>query len=82
MSASRHKPIGDIARTAEIWQILVCHGAKSLAGALGVIPHPTNCIDPHELRPAEVAALLSDIGPAGIRLGQLLATRSDLFSEP
>ena len=32
------------------------------------------------LRPAAVVALLRDIGPVGIKLGQLLATRSDLFS--
>ncbi|WP_422062362.1 ABC1 kinase family protein [Sphingopyxis sp.] len=80
MPGFRDKPIGDIARAAEIGQILVRHGAKSLAGALGVIPHPAKSIDPGELRPAAVVALLRDIGPVGIKLGQLLATRSDLFS--
>src|SRR3546814_4763206 len=61
MPGFRDKPIGDIARTAEIGQILVRHGAKSLAGALGVIPHPAKSIDPGELRPAAVVALLRDI---------------------
>ena len=82
MSALPEKSIGNIARAAEIGQILVRHGAKNLAGALGIIPYPNGSIDPRELRPAAVVALLRDIGPVGIKLGQLLATRSDLFSEP
>src|SRR3546814_2916492 len=80
MPGFRDKPTGDIARAAEIGQILVRHGAKSLAGALGVIPHPANSIDPGELRLVAVVALLRDIGPIGIKLGQLLVTRSDLVS--
>ncbi|MGX7952930.1 ABC1 kinase family protein [Tsuneonella sp. HG249] len=73
--------MGNIARVAEIGQILVRHGAKNLAGALGVIPYPDGSIDRGEFRPAAVVAFLRDIGPVGIKLGQLLATRSDLFSE-
>ena len=81
MATLMEKPIGEIARAAEIAQILVRHGAKSLAGALGVSSHPKGSIDPGEFRPAAVVAFLRDIGPVGIKLGQLLATRSDLFSE-
>ncbi|MBC7285007.1 AarF/UbiB family protein [Hoeflea sp.] len=81
MAAPAEKPIGTIARAAEIGQILVRHGAKNLAGALGLGPYPDAAIDPRELRPAAAVALLRDIGPVGIKLGQLLATRGDLFSE-
>jgi ubiquinone biosynthesis protein len=81
MTASRVYPISNIARAAEIGQILVRHGAKNLAGALGVSPHPDGVIDPREFRPAAMVAFLRDIGPVGIKLGQLLATRSDLFTE-
>src|SRR3546814_1388481 len=80
MSGFRSKRIGAIAPVARIGQILGGHVAKSLAGALVVIPHPVMSIDPVELRSAAVVALLRDIGPVGIKLGQLLATRSDLFS--
>jgi ubiquinone biosynthesis protein len=81
MTASRDNPISNIARAAEIGQILARHGAKNLAGALGLVPHPEGLFDPREFRPASVVAFLRDIGPVGIKLGQLLATRSDLFGE-
>ena len=81
MASPPEKPIGSIARAAEIGQILMRHGAKNLAGALGFIPSSSNVIDPREFRPAAVVAFLRDIGPVGIKLGQLLATRSDLFTE-
>ncbi|MEP2723008.1 AarF/UbiB family protein [Roseibium sp.] len=81
MSSFSEKPISSIARAAEIGQILVRHGAKNLAGAFGFIPSTSPVIDTREFRPAAVVAFLRDIGPVGIKLGQLLATRSDLFAE-
>src|SRR3546814_17712477 len=51
MPGFRDKPLGDIARAAEIGQILLRHGAKSLAGALGVIPHPAESLRPVEFKP-------------------------------
>ena len=81
MASIPEKPIGSMARAAEIGQILVRHGAKNLAGALGFVPSSGSVIDPREFRPAAVVAFLRDVGPVGIKLGQLLATRSDLFTE-
>ncbi len=81
MSVLPEKPIGTITRAAEIGQILVKHGAKNLAAALGFTPSSNAIIDPREFRPAAVVAFLRDIGPVGIKLGQLLATRSDLFAK-
>ena len=81
MSSFSEKPMSSMARAAEIGQILVRHGAKNLAGAFGFIPSTSPVIDTREFRPAAVVAFLRDIGPVGIKLGQLLATRSDLFAE-
>src|SRR3546814_12507440 len=52
MPGFRDKPIGDIARTAEIGQMLVRHGAKSLEGAPGVLPPPSKSHDPGAFSPA------------------------------
>ncbi len=81
MASPPEKPISSIARAAEIGRILMRHGAKTLAGALGFIPSSSNVIDPREFRPAAVVAFLRDIRPEGIKLGQLLATRSDRYTE-
>jgi ubiquinone biosynthesis protein len=81
MSVLLENPIGTMARAAEIGQILVKHGAKNLAAALGFTPSSNGIIDPREFRPVAVVAFLRDIGPVGIKLGQLLATRSDLFAK-
>lgn len=81
MVSVNDKPIGTMARAVEIGQILVKHGARNLASVLGLLPSSGETIDPAEFRPAAAVAFLRDVGPVGIKLGQLLATRSDLFGE-
>ena len=75
------KPIGDLARLAELGRIFARHGAINLGKSLGIAPHSNERIEPEQLRPKSTVALLRDIGPVGVKLGQLLATRGDLFSE-
>ena len=81
MSGGTEQPIGDISRLAELGGIFARHGAKSLGNILGITPHPDADITPEQLRPKSTVALLRDIGPVGVKLGQLLATRGDLFSD-
>lgn len=81
MSDVADKPIGELSRLTELGRIFARHGAKSLAGAMGIIPHAQKDLDHEQLRPAAVVALLGDVGPVGVKLGQLLATRGDLLSD-
>ena len=53
----------------------------NLGNALGIGPSSEEDIKPEQLRPKSTVALLRDIGPVGVKLGQLLATRGDLFSD-
>ena len=74
--------VGELTRLAELGQIFARHGLKNLGSLLGFMPVSENEPDTEDLRPASVVALLRDVGPVGIKLGQLLATRSDLFTQP
>ena len=73
--------MGEVARLAELGRIFVRHGAGNLAAALGLAGPAEGNLDADRLRPAATVALLRDIGPVGVKLGQLLATRGDLFSQ-
>ncbi|WP_240616809.1 AarF/UbiB family protein [Sphingorhabdus sp. YGSMI21] len=53
----------------------------NLGNALGIAPFPEEDVSPEHLRPKSMVALLRDIGPIGVKLGQLLATRGDVFSD-
>ncbi len=81
MNQDRENTVGELTRLAELGQIFARHGLKNLGSALGISPVSKEAPDPRDLRPASVVALLRDIGPVGIKLGQLMATRSDLFTE-
>lgn len=81
MTDHSDKPIGELSRLAELGRIFARHGAKSLAGAMGLLPEVHKDFGHDQLRPAAVVALLRDVGPVGVKLGQLLATRGDLLSD-
>jgi len=82
MKHDRENTVGELTRLAELGQIFARHGLKNLGSLLGIMPVSEKEPDPEDLRPASVVALLRDVGPVGIKLGQLLATRSDLFTQP
>jgi ubiquinone biosynthesis protein len=73
-------------REAEIARVLARHGLHALAGLLNVgqhahrsggAAHPTG---EEWATAAELRAVLAELGPTFIKLGQLLATRADLLS--
>ena len=82
MKRDLENSVGELTRLAELGQIFARHGLKNLGSLLGFMPVSENEPDTEDLRPASVVALLRDVGPVGIKLGQLLATRSDLFTQP
>lgn len=81
MPGDSEKLIGDLSRLAELGRIFARHGAMNLGNALGIAPFPEEDVSPEHLRPKSMVALLRDIGPIGVKLGQLLATRGDVFSD-
>ena len=74
MPGDSEKLIGDLSRLAELGRIFARHGAMNLGNALGIAPFPEEDVSPEHLRPKSMVALLRDIGPIGVKLGQLLAT--------
>lgn len=71
-------PLSERARFGELARIFARHGLGSLASQMGLAPSlPTRSGEP--VAPMRVVALLSDLGPVAIKLGQLLATRGDLL---
>lgn len=70
--------IGERARLAELIQIMGRHGLNGLASRLGLLPGRSE--QPVDLgTPERVVALLRDLGPVAVKLGQVLATREDLL---
>ncbi len=79
MSTTDDEPqIGERTRLAELIQIMGRHGLNGLASRLGLLPGRLE--QPIDLGPPErVVALLRDLGPVAVKLGQVLATREDLL---
>ncbi|BAV66594.1 ubiquinone biosynthesis protein (plasmid) [Sphingobium cloacae] len=70
--------IGEHARLAELLQIMGRHGLNGLASRLGLLPGRSE--QPVDIgTPERVVALLQDLGPVAVKLGQVLATREDLL---
>ncbi len=70
--------IGERARLAELLQIMGRHGFNGLASRLGLLPGRSE--QPVDVgTPERVVALLRDLGPVAVKLGQVLATREDLL---
>ncbi|QKR99288.1 ubiquinone biosynthesis protein [Sphingomonas sp. CL5.1] len=72
-------PIGERARFAELAGIFVRHGLGGLAARLGLAlgsPDQTGEKD----APGRVVAMLRELGPVAVKLGQVLATREDLLT--
>lgn len=66
------------ARFAELLHIVGRHGLNGMAERFGLLSsHSEQTIDAGA--PDRVAALLRDLGPVAVKLGQLLATREDLL---
>lgn len=79
MPATDDEPqIGERARLAELIQIMGRHGLNGLASRLGLLPGRSE--PPVDVgTPERVVALLRDLGPVAVKLGQVLATREDLL---
>ena len=70
--------IGERTRLAELIQIMGRHGLNGLASRLGLLPGSSQqSVDVGT--PERVIALLQDLGPVAVKLGQVLATREDLL---
>ncbi|OJU15184.1 MAG: ubiquinone biosynthesis protein, partial [Sphingomonas sp. 66-10] len=70
--------LGERARLAELIQIMGRHGLNGLAARLGLLPGRSE--QPADVcTPERVVALLRDLGPVAVKLGQVLATREDLL---
>ena len=64
-------------RFAQLVTLLGRHGMRGLSAKLGFgSPDDGQFVD---ARPDAVVALLRDIGPVGVKFGQILAMRSDLL---
>ena len=71
-------PLSERTRLAELLQIMGRHGLGGLASRLGLLPgRPDQPVDVGT--PERVVALLRDLGPVAVKLGQVLATREDLL---
>ena len=77
----------DLARLGEIGAVLVRHGFGDAAQRLGIAHAIERASDALHWRtpvrmaaPQRVRLALQDLGPAFVKLGQLLATRVDLFA--
>lgn len=79
MSTTDEEPqIGERTRLAELMQIMGRHGLNGLASRLGLLPGRSE--QPADVgTPERVVALLRDLGPVAVKLGQVLATREDLL---
>lgn len=71
-------PLSERERFGELARIFARHGLGGLASRVGLASGPlTWSVEPDA--PTRVVALLRDLGPVAIKLGQLLATRGDLL---
>lgn len=71
-------PLGERARLAELTKIFARHGLSGLASRMGLIPARLSL--PAEANaPERLVAMLRDLGPVAVKLGQVLATREDLL---
>ena len=70
----------DLGRLQEIGAVLLRYGFGDLVGRLGIILHWKDSDQPAQLGAPQRARLaLQELGPAFVKLGQILATRVDLF---
>jgi ubiquinone biosynthesis protein len=78
MTIDEETPLGERARFAELARIFARHGLGGLAAWLGLTPgRPDPAAEPDA--PRRVVAMLRDLGPVAVKLGQVLATRQDLL---
>ncbi|MDK2768131.1 MAG: ubiquinone biosynthesis protein [Sphingomonas sp.] len=78
MTAKQDVPIGERMRFAELTKIFVRHGLGGLAARIGLTSGRVgNSHEPDA--PRRMVALLRDVGPVAVKLGQVLATREDLL---
>jgi hypothetical protein len=71
-------PLGERARFAELTRIFARHGLSGLASRMGLIPG-RSALPAEADAPERVVAMLRDLGPVAVKLGQVLATREDLL---
>lgn len=64
-------------RFAQLVALLGRHGMRGLSARLGLSRSDDERLD--DARPDAVVAVLRDIGPVGVKFGQILAMRSDLL---
>jgi ubiquinone biosynthesis protein len=70
----------DLGRVQEIGAVLLRYGFGDLVRRLGIVLHWKEAAQPAPLNAAESARrALQDLGPTFVKLGQILATRVDLF---
>ena len=70
----------DLGRLQEIAAVFLRHGLGDLAQRLGIARHRQATAATYKLdAPQRVRLALQELGPAFIKLGQILATRVDLF---
>jgi ubiquinone biosynthesis protein len=70
-------PPGEAERLREILGVLARHGWRGIAARLGLDGDAGD--DGATRRPEALVAALRDLGPVAVKLGQILATRSDLL---
>jgi ubiquinone biosynthesis protein len=76
--AEEDVPLGERARFAELTRIFARHGLSGLASRMGLIPG-RSALPAEADAPERVVAMLRDLGPVAVKLGQVLATREDLL---
>jgi ubiquinone biosynthesis protein len=72
------EPQGEFARFRYIARVFAKHGFRGLSGRLGLDRSPKTNELPSN--PDALVAMLQDLGPVAVKLGQVLATRDDLIA--
>jgi ubiquinone biosynthesis protein len=80
MLAALAGPARDLGRLQEIGAVLLRYGFRDFARRLGIrMPWKADAAAPALEAPARARLALQDLGPTFVKLGQILATRVDLF---
>ncbi|MEM6926694.1 MAG: ABC transporter, partial [Myxococcota bacterium] len=79
LSRAVRNRLAELSRLRGVIQVLVRHGFGSLVEQLGVGSRPADPAEGRSRLGRRLALVLTDLGPTFVKLGQVLATRDDVF---